>query len=74
MNRSGRERVDLGLHMKTCSHRLPELNTAVTVMILSNVILAACSFCRRVGHLGKPVSPDVLIQGEVRYLLTVDTK
>lgn len=40
MNRSGRERVDLGLHMKTCSHRLPELNTAVTVMILSNVILA----------------------------------
>lgn len=29
MNRPGRERVDLGLHMKTCSHRLPELNTAV---------------------------------------------
>lgn len=50
------------------------MNTAVTVTILSDVILAACSFCRRVGHLGEPVSPDVLIQGKVRYLLTVDTK
>lgn len=53
-------------YMKTYSHRLPELNTAVTVMILSNVILAAYSFCRRVGHLGKPVSPDVPNQGEVK--------